>query len=124
MNRRPLTAGAAVPVGPYPAPLVPDGGAPTVSFSLTCEAGTLTDAYQVDWNVSDPEGDLSSVEALLYENATSTRIDSENVSVSNDSASGTTTLGPASDGVRYDVYVIVTDDRGVTTVRKESDVAN
>jgi hypothetical protein len=111
-------------IRPRPPRPDPDGVAPTVSFSLTYEAGTLTDAYQVDWSVSDPEGDLSSVEVLLYENATSTRIDSENVSVSGDSASGVTTLGPTSDGVRYDVYVIATDDRGVTTVRKESDVAN
>jgi hypothetical protein len=47
---------------------------PTVSFSYTYEAGSLTDAYEVDWSVADDDGDLSEVEVLLYENATATKL--------------------------------------------------
>jgi hypothetical protein len=91
-----------------------DRAVPEVSFTYVYDDDD--EAYEVDWSVSDADGDLEEVELLLYSNDTDTELDTETVPVSGSSDGGVTTLDvPTFDPSRsYDIYVIVTDEEGVS----------
>ncbi len=93
--------------------------APTVdSFSASeVETGDSDAEFDVDWAVSDGDGDLSSVDLVLTDGTDGGTEDSATVSVSGDSASGTTRLVAAGDdgsGNDYTVDATVTDGAGNT----------
>ncbi|MEF8884490.1 MAG: S8 family serine peptidase [Haloarculaceae archaeon] len=93
--------------------------APTVdSLSATEVETDDSDAeFDVDWSVSDGDGDLSSVDLTLTDDTASETEDTASVSVSGDTASGTTRLvatGDDGSGNDYTVDATVTDSNGNT----------
>jgi subtilisin len=93
--------------------------APTVDSLSASEVETEdSDAeFDVDWAVSDDDGDLSSVDLTLTDDTDSETEDTASISVSGDSASGTTRLVAAGDdgsGNDYTVDATVTDSNGNT----------
>ncbi|MEF8887132.1 MAG: S8 family serine peptidase [Haloarculaceae archaeon] len=93
--------------------------APTVDSLSASEVETSdSDAeFDVDWSVSDDDGDLSSVDLTLTDDTDGETEDTASVSVSGDSASGTTRLVAAGDdgsGNSYTVDATVTDSNGNT----------
>ncbi|MEF8853514.1 MAG: S8 family serine peptidase, partial [Haloarculaceae archaeon] len=93
--------------------------APTVdSLSATEVETDDSDAeFDVDWSVSDGDGDLSSVDLTLTDDTASETEDTASVSVSGDTASGTTRLvatGDDGSGNDYTVDATVTDSSGNT----------
>ncbi len=100
-----------------------DGGgsnsAPAVDSVSAAEVETSDgDAeFDVSWSVSDPDGNLSSVDLSLTDDTAGASEDSASVGVSGSSASGTTRLVAAGDdgsGNSYTVGVTVTDGSGAT----------
>ncbi|MEF8828484.1 MAG: S8 family serine peptidase [Haloarcula sp.] len=93
--------------------------APTVDSLAAEEVETSTDAaeFDVDWQVSDDDGDLSTVDLSLTDDTTDSSEDSASVSVSGDTATDTTRLVAAGDdaaGHSYTVDLVVTDSAGQT----------
>ena len=73
--------------------------------------------FDVSWDVSDSDGDLSSVDLTLTDDTAGETEDTASISVSGSSASGTTRLVAASDdgsGNSYTVDATVTDSAGNT----------
>jgi len=68
--------------------------------------------FEVDWGVSDADGDLASVDLELQQNGTA---DSAGYSVSGSSASGSTRLQDKKGSGSYDIVLTVTDAAGNTT---------
>lgn len=99
-----------------------DGGgnsAPSVdSLSLTEVETDNSDAeFDADWQVSDADGNLASVDLTLTDDTDNETEDTATVSVSGDTASGTTRLVAAGDdgsGNSYTVELTVTDSDGAT----------
>ncbi|WP_336361895.1 S8 family serine peptidase [Halalkalicoccus salilacus] len=86
---------------------------PTVdSLSLT-EVETDVDAeFDADWQVSDSDGNLDSVDLTLTDDTDSETEDTASIDVSGDSASGTTRLVASGDdgsGNNYTAELVVTD---------------
>jgi subtilisin len=80
-------------------------------------------AFDTDWAVSDPDGDLASVDLALVRDADGSTEDRATVDVGGDTASGTTRLVAAGDegsGNHYTVEVTVTD--GSTSVSDTTSV--
>ena len=95
-------------------------GAPTVDSLSASEVETDdSDAeFDADWAVSDTDGDLESVELVLTDDTDGETEDSATVSVSGDSAGGTTRLVAAGDdgsGNDYTVDLTVADAAGNET---------
>ena len=95
-------------------------GAPTVDSLSVSEVETNnSDAeFDADWAVSDTDGDLESVELVLTDDADGETEDSATVSVSGDSAGGTTRLvaaGADGSGNDYTVDLTVADAAGNET---------
>jgi len=93
--------------------------APTVDSLSASEVETSDSdaAFDVDWSVGDADGDLSSVDLALTDDTDSESEDSASVSVTGDTASGTTRLVAAGDdgsGNSYTVEATVTDGGGNT----------
>jgi len=91
--------------------------APTVdSLSATEVETSDSDAeFDVSWDVSDDDGDLSGVDLSLTDDTDGESEDSASISVSGSSASGTTRLVAAGDdgsGNSYTVDATVTDSNG------------
>ena len=82
--------------------------------SATSNTGPWT-RVQIDWEVSDEDGDLNSVKIEIINNSV---VDSETVSVSGNSASGTTEL--RNRGSISSVRITVTDKNGNTTTDTKS----
>jgi len=79
--------------------------------------------FDVSWEVSDPEGELATLEVLLYDTTADTQDDSTTLSVSGEKASGTTRLvaeGDEGDGHSYDIMATVTDADGNTASKTVS----
>jgi subtilisin len=96
-----------------------DNSAPSVdSLSLTeVETDNIDAEFDADWQVSDSDGNLSSVDLTLTDDTDGETDDTASVSVSGDSASGTTRLVAAGDdgsGNSYTVELTVTDGDGAT----------
>jgi hypothetical protein len=73
--------------------------------------------FDVDWSVSDPDGNLSSVDLTLIDDSDGSKVDSVTRSVSGDTTSGTTRLVATDDdgaGHSYTVEAVVWDSDGVT----------
>jgi subtilisin len=93
--------------------------APTVDSLSASEVETSdSDAeFDVSWDVSDSDGDLSSVDLTLTDDTAGETDDTASISVSGSSASGTTRLVAAGDdgsGNSYTVELTVTDGTGNT----------
>jgi subtilisin len=93
--------------------------APAVDSLSASEVETSdSDAeFDVDWSVSDADGDLSSVDLTLTDDTAGETEDTASISVSGDTASGTTRLVAAGDdgaGNSYTVDATVTDTAGNT----------
>jgi subtilisin len=93
--------------------------APTVDSLSASEVETSdSDAeFDVSWDVGDSDGDLSSVDLTLTDDTAGETEDTASVSVSGDTASGTTRLVAAGDdgsGNSYTVDATVTDSNGNT----------
>ena len=93
--------------------------APTVDGLSASEVETSDgDAeFDVDWSVSDADGDLDSLDLTLTDDTAGETEDTATVSVSGDTASGTTRLVAAGDdgaGNGYTVDATVTDSNGNT----------
>ncbi len=93
--------------------------APTVDSLSASEVETSdSDAeFDVSWQVSDADGNLSSVDLTLTQDSDGTTEDTASISVSGSSASGTTRLVAAGDegtGNAYTVDATVTDGAGNT----------
>ena len=79
------------------------------------ETDTADAAFAVDWGVSDPDGDLSTVDVGLYDETDNEQEEAVSVDVSGSSATGTTELtasGDGGSGNEYNVVVTTTDDSG------------
>ena len=92
---------------------------PTVDGLSGSEAETSdSDAeFDVEWSVSDADGDLASVDLTLTDDTAGETEETASVSVSGDAASGTTRLVAAGDdgsGNAYTVDATVTDSNGNT----------
>lgn len=102
-------------------PLPPSG-----SFTYTDQGssfGVDTIEYDVDWNATDANGDLATVELFLNE-SDGTTLDSETIDVSDDSAGNVHTLSdnvPFGCGEEYTLTMIVTDQEGRTDTSTETD---
>lgn len=87
----------------------------------TDDVGSPT--FEVDWAVSDVDRELDRVELQMVHVATDNVSDRENISVSNGSAGGTTTLdnslGLGVTGDDYRVQITVVDESGRATTRSE-----
>jgi subtilisin len=93
--------------------------APTVDSLSASEVETSdSDAeFDVDWSVSDGDGDLDSIDLTLTDDTAGETEDTATISVSGDTASGTTRLVAAGDdgsGNSYTVDATVTDSNGNT----------
>ncbi|MDT3434451.1 S8 family serine peptidase [Haloarcula sp. 1CSR25-25] len=93
--------------------------APTVDSLSAGEVETSTDAaeFDVDWQVSDDDGDLATVDLSLTDDTTDGSEDSASVSVGGDTVTDTTRLVAAGDdaaGHSYTVDLVVTDSAGQT----------
>jgi subtilisin len=100
-----------------------DGGggntSPTVDSQSATEVETdSSDAeFDVDWQVSDDDGDLDTVELTLTDDTDGETEDDTTVDVGGDTASGTTRLVAAGDdgsGNDYTVELVVTDADGAS----------
>jgi subtilisin len=107
--------------------------APTVDSLAATEVETSdADAeFDVDWSVGDSDGNLDSVTLVLRQDSDGSTEDSASVSVSGDTASGTTRLVAAGDdgsGNSYTVDATVTDAAGNTgtgsTSSSETEITN
>ncbi len=79
--------------------------------------------FDVSWSVSDPDSNLDTVDFVLQDTTAGSQDDSVTVSVSGDSASGTTRLvasGDENSGHSYDVTATVTDGDGNTASKTVS----
>jgi subtilisin len=93
--------------------------APAVDSLSASEVETSdSDAeFDVDWSVSDSDGDLDSVDLTLTDDTDNETEDTASVSISGDTATGTTRLVAAGDdgaGNSYTVDATVTDSNGNT----------
>jgi len=93
--------------------------APAVDSLSASEVETSDSDAEFDaaWDVSDADGDLSSVDLTLVQDSDGTTEDTASISVSGSSASGTTRLVAAGDegsGNSYTVEATVTDSAGNT----------
>jgi len=87
--------------------------APTIdTFSVGNASNPGWARFDVDWAVSDADGDLSGVVLRLEQSGTA---DSASYVVSGASASGTTRLQEKKGAGTYDVVLLVTDGGGNTT---------
>jgi PKD repeat protein len=92
------------------------GQAPIVdSFTLTEGSGNDINA---NWDVSDPDGDLASVE-VQFNSQDSTDSSTQTTGISGGSATGTTTY-KGNNNEAYDVTITVTDSNGNTDTRTET----
>jgi len=92
--------------------------APTIdSFALTDNSNPAWTRYDVDWDVSDADGDLSSVASELVDGS-GTVLDSDSSSVGGGSASGTHEV--QSKGSASKVVLTVTDAAGNSTSDSKS----
>jgi subtilisin len=82
------------------------------TFSTTNNSNGGWARFNVDWAVSDTDGDLSSVEVTMTQN--STTVDSTTNSVSGSSASGSDRLQDKKGSGSYDITLTVTDGNGNT----------
>ncbi|MFC4406387.1 S8 family serine peptidase [Haloarchaeobius iranensis] len=81
-------------------------------FAVTNNSNGGWARFDVDWAVSDADGDLASVDLVLDQNGTA---DSASDSVSGSSASGSTRLQDKKGSGSYDVTLTVIDAAGNTT---------
>jgi len=93
------------------------GSSPVANELLATEVETDTAdaAFAIDWEVSDPDGDLSTVDLGLYDETDDEQEDTKSVDISGDSATGTTELTASGDGESGNEYTIVltaTDNSG------------
>ncbi|MFB6301585.1 MAG: S8 family serine peptidase [Haloferacaceae archaeon] len=100
------------------------GGLSVDSLSVTEDETSDGDAeFDASWSVSDPEGELDTLELVLYDTTAGSQDDSATPSVSGDKASGTTHLvasGDEASGHSYDVTATVTDADGNTASKTVS----
>ncbi|MFW6017812.1 MAG: S8 family serine peptidase [Halapricum sp.] len=87
------------------------------TFDLTNDSNPAWTRYDVDWAVSDDDGDLSNVTSELLDSSGNV-LDSDSSSVSGSSASGTHTV--RSKGSASDIRLTVTDEAGNSTSDLES----
>lgn len=89
------------------------------SLSATEVETAESDAeFDVDWQVSDSDGNLSAIDLSLTDDTDDETEDTASISIGGDSASGTTRLVAAGDdgsGNSYTVDLDVTDSDGATT---------
>lgn len=79
--------------------------------------------FDITWEVSDPDGNLDTVDLFLQDTTEGSQDDSAQVTVSGDTASGTTQLTASDDegrGHSYDVTATVTDGDGNTASKTVS----
>lgn len=79
--------------------------------------------FDVSWSVSDPDGNLDTVDLVLQDTTEGTEDDSATITVSGDKASSTTSLvasGDEGSGHNYDVTATVTDADGNTASKTVS----
>jgi subtilisin len=94
--------------------------APTVDFFSISEVeddGTAGADFDVSWSVSDSDGNLDTVEVTLADDSDGETEDSATITISGDSASGTTRLFAADEdgsGNSYTADLVVTDESGAT----------
>jgi subtilisin family serine protease len=81
-------------------------------FAITNNSNGGWARFNVDWAVSDADGDLSQVDLTMDQNGT---VDSASSSVSGSSASGATRLQDKKGSGSYDITLTVTDAAGNTT---------
>ncbi|AGN01975.1 glycoside hydrolase family 81 [Salinarchaeum sp. Harcht-Bsk1] len=104
------------------------GNAPTVdSFSISEDnsGGSPHAEFQIDYAVSDADGDLSSVDLTLTDTEDGQVEGSTTVSVSGSSGSGTETLSARkaeNDGHTYEAECVVTDANGNTDTATATEV--
>lgn len=96
-----------------------DNTAPTVDTLSASEVETDNEdaEFDVDWSVSDSDGNLASVDVTLTDDTAGETEDSTTVDVSGDSASGTSRLVAAGDdgsGNDYTVELVVSDSDGAS----------
>ena len=113
------TSSAAVAV------TVDNASAPTVdSLGITeVETDDPDAAFDVSWQVSDSDADLSVVDVLLTDDTDGSTVDSSSLSVSGTTDRGTTRLvagGGDGTGKRYTASLTVTDANGTTDTDTES----
>ncbi|PSP80857.1 serine protease [Halobacteriales archaeon QS_1_68_20] len=88
--------------------------APTIdTFSVSNRSNGGWARFEVDWAVSDADGDLSQVDLTLEQNGSTA--DSASYAVSGSSASGSDRLQDKKGSGSYDVTLTVTDSAGNTT---------
>jgi len=79
------------------------------------ETDTTDAAFAIDWEVSDSDGDLSTVDLGLYDETNNEQEDTKSVAVSGGSATGTTDLTASGDdgtGNEYTIVLTATDNSG------------
>ncbi|WP_435157558.1 hypothetical protein [Haladaptatus sp. DFWS20] len=92
--------------------------APTIdSFSVTNVSNGGWASFNVNWTVSDADGDLSSVVVELRQNGVQT---SKTIGVSGSSASDNTNIRDRKGSGSYDVVLTVTDAAGNTTTQTKT----
>ncbi|AGB15116.1 subtilisin-like serine protease [Halovivax ruber XH-70] len=74
--------------------------------------------FEVDWAVSDADGDLSTVDLVMEQNGST--VDSASESASGSSASGTTRLEDKKGSGSYDITLTVTDAAGKTSTQTKT----
>ncbi|WP_246045755.1 S8 family peptidase [Halorussus ruber] len=82
------------------------------TFSVTNNSNGGWARFDVNWSVSDADGDLASVDLTLSKSST---VDSYSTSVSGSSASGSARLQDKKGSGSYDITLTVTDAAGNTT---------
>ncbi len=87
------------------------------------ETSTSNAEFDVTWSVSDPEGELASVDLVLQDTTDGEEEDTETIDVSGDTANDTTSLvasGDEGSGNSYEVTATVTDGDGNTASKTVS----
>ncbi len=93
------------------------GQSPPAVDSFAASEGNGND-IDADWSVSDPDGDLSSVE-VQFDSLDSGDSNTQTTAVSGGSASGTTTY-KGNNKEEYEVTIVVTDDAGNTDTETQT----
>ncbi|KAA9395879.1 hypothetical protein Har1130_15565 [Haloarcula sp. CBA1130] len=102
-----------------------NGGAGPAVDSLSVsevETDTADAGFAIDWGVSDPDGDLSTVDVGLYDETDNEQEDVNSVDISGNSATGTTELtasGDSGSGNEYTIVLTATDTKGNGTSATE-----